>query len=317
MTSSRRYGPSVQNQFNLAGRRLGLDLAGLFEEDEEGSTQFGDLVPGMRVTSTARGRGHGLTMKPQQRDAVTTEFSLTPEAKGASSSSSSSVTLPGGPLQVQEVEKEPEIELKQYFGNVGGVGIEDIGEKGFGMKDYNAAIAAGYDPDSIREYVMANKENLYNIGPDAQRKLGITGYVSTKPGVFDYSQYGGTGFGMEDVKALEAQGVSEADMKKLAQQAPNVGPDAAARFGIAQPAAAAPAAPSYSRPTGAGTTPVTGYGLGKGDGSGFNYAAFGGSGFGMKDVAALASRGASQADMKRIAQGASNIGPEARKLLGL
>ena len=316
MTSSRRYGPSVQNQFNLAGRRLGLDLAGLFEEDEEGSTQFGDLVPGMRVTSTARGRGHGLTMKPQQRDAVTTEFSLTPEAKGgsSSSSSSSSVTLPGGPLK--EVE-EPEIELKQYFGNVGGVGIEDIGEKGFGMKDYNAAVAAGYDPDSIREYVMANKENLYNIGPDAQKKLGITGYVSTKPGVFDYSQYGGTGFGMEDVKALEAQGVSEADMKKLAQQAPNVGPDAAARFGIAQPAAAAPAAPSYSRPSGAGSTPVTGYGLGKGDGSGFNYAAFGGSGFGMKDVAALQSRGASQADMKRIAQGASNIGPEARRLLGL
>lgn len=315
MTSSRRYGPSVQNQFNLAGRRLGLDLAGLFEENEDGSTQFGDLVPGMRVTSTGRGRGHGLTMKPQQRDAVTTEFSLTPEAKGASSSSSSSVTLPGGPPQ--EVEKEPEIELKQYFGNVGGVGLEDIGEKGFGMKDYNAAVAAGYDPDSIREYVMANKENLYNIGPDAQRKLGITGYVSTKPGVFDYSQYGGTGFGMEDVKALEAQGVSEADMMRLAQQAPNVGPDAAARFGIAQPAAAAPAAPSYSRPTGAGTTPVTGYGLGKGDGSGFNYGAFGGSGFGMKDVAALASKGASQADMKRIAQGASNIGPEARKLLGL
>jgi len=120
MTSSRRYGPSVQNQFNLAGRRLGLDLAGLFEEDEDGSTQFGDLVPGMRVTSTARGRGHGLTMKPQQRDAVTTEFSLTPEAKGGSSSSSSSVTLPGGPPK--EIEKEPEIELKQYFGNVGGVG---------------------------------------------------------------------------------------------------------------------------------------------------------------------------------------------------
>ena len=321
MTSSRMYGPSVQNQFNLAGRRLGLDLAGLFEDDENGSSQFGDLVPGMRVTSTARGRGHGLTMRPQQRDAVTTEFSLTPEAKGgsSSSSSSSSVTLPGGPPK--EIEKEPEIELKQYVGNVGGVGVEDIGESGFGMKDYDAAIDAGYDPESIKDWVKSNRYNLENIGPGAREVLGMQDYVNLKPGKFDYSQYGESGFGMKDVEALEARGVSEEDMRILAQQAPRVGAEAAKRFGISSKtegqARKAPAPVEYNRPSGPSATPVTGYGLGKGDGSGFNYAAFGGSGFGMKDVAALQSRGASQADMKRIAQGASNIGPEARKLLGL
>ena len=93
MTSSRRYGPAVQNQFNLAGRRLGLDLAGLFEDDEDGASQFGNLVPGLNVSSIARGRGHALSMKPQQLDPVLTEFSLTPETGSTTS------TLPGGSTQ--------------------------------------------------------------------------------------------------------------------------------------------------------------------------------------------------------------------------
>ena len=132
---------------------------------------------------------------------------------------------------------------------------------------------------------------------------------------------------MEDYNALVNQGVSAAKIRTLAQQAPTLGTEAAKQLGLspsqaqqteaARQQVASMPTPSYSRPTGEGTTPVTGYGLGTGTGSGFNYAAFGGSGFGLEDVKALQSRGASQEDMRRIAQGASNIGPGARALLGL
>lgn len=311
MTSSRRYGPAVQNQFNLAGRRLGLDLAGLFEDNEDGTSQFGDLTPGLRVSSTARGRGHALSMKPQQLDPVTTEFSLTPETGSTTS------VIPGGsPVQPTPMPVSPPM-LKEYFGEVGGVGVRDIGESGFGMKDYNAAIDAGYDPESIKKYVMENQYNFTNIGPGARETLGITDYVSTAPGAFDYAEYGESGFGMKDVEALKAKGVPYARMKKLAEQAPRIGAGAAQYFDMAQTTAPEPDPVNYERPSGPGTTPVTGFGLGRGDGTGFAYEAFGGAGFGMKDVAALASKGASTADMQRIAKKASNIGPEARKLLGL
>ena len=67
----------IAQQFRSAGSRLGLDLLGLFEDDGEGtSTLKGDFDPRLQVSSTSRGRGYGLTMKPQQRDPVTTTFEL-------------------------------------------------------------------------------------------------------------------------------------------------------------------------------------------------------------------------------------------------
>tara|TARA_A100001201_G_scaffold23960_2_gene27184 strand:- start:1244 stop:2194 length:951 start_codon:yes stop_codon:yes gene_type:complete len=312
-----RYGKPMQSALRKAGGIFGLDLAGLFEEDDEA---LSDFAPGVEFEKTTKGKGGGLYMRPQPVTGETTRLQLLPRSAQVQLPSEININLPAPPIkELEEQVEEEDPVLKEYFGAVGGVGIEDIGLKGFGMKDYNAAIDAGYDPESIKKYVMENKANLYNIGPDAQKKLGIEGYVSTTPGVFDYSEFGGTGFGMKDVEALEARGVSEADMKKLAQQAPNVGPEAAARFGISVPASPPPAPVEYSRPSGPSATPVTGYGLGKGDGSGFNYGAFGGGGFGMEDVRALQSRGASQADMKRIAQSApgGQIGPEARRILGL
>jgi hypothetical protein len=299
-----------------AGSKFGIDLRGLFEDEEGNEVDTGGLVPGFKITSQLKGRSpNTATYKAPSEPARTAEFTLT-------TPSEYTPTQPGPAAYKPEAE-----ELKKYFGEVGGVGVTDIGQQGFGMKDYNAAIDAGYDPESIREWVMSNQANLYNIGPDAQKKLGITGYVSTKPGVFDYGAAGGAGFGMEDYNALVTQGVTPDKIRTLAKQAPTLGTEAAKQLGIsasqtqqaeaARQQVASMPAPSYTRPTGAGTTPVTGYGLGTGTGSGFNYAAFGGSGFGLQDVAALQSKGASQEDMRRIAQGASNIGPGARALLGL
>ena len=220
--------------------------------------------------------------------------------------------------------------LKKYYGTVGGVGVTDIGEQGFGMKDYNAAIDAGYDPESIKEYINANRANIFNIGPDARKVLGITDYESTAPGAYDYSALGGAGFGMEELKDLQNRNVDDATIRTLAQQAPMLGPDAASSLGIQasakqkaeaykQSQGASIPTPSYDRPTGENTTTVTGYGLGRGDGSGFNYEAFGGGGFGLEDVKALQSKGASLEDMKKIARSAPGglIGGGAREFLGL
>lgn len=300
-----------------AGSKFGIDLRGLFEDEEGNELDTGGLSPSFKITSHLKGRGpNTLTYKAPSEPARTAEFSLT-----APSEYTPTTTAPK--FQPEEAE------LKKYFGEVGGVGVTDIGMKGFGMKDYNAAIDAGYDPESIKEWVMSNKENLYNIGPDAQKKLGITGYVSTKPGVFDYGAAGGAGFGMEDYNALVAQGVAPQTLRTLAKQAPTLGSEAAAQLGIsasqgqqaeaARQQVASMPTPTYTRPSTPTSTPVTGYGLGTGTGSGFNYAAFGGGGFGLADVKALQSRGASQADIKRIAQGApgGQIGSGARALLGL
>lgn len=314
-----RYGKPMQSALRKAGGIFGLDLAGLFEEDDEAVSDF---APGVEFEKTTKGKGGGLYMAPQPVTGETTRLQLLPRSAQVQLPSEISINLPAPPIQELEEQVEEDPVLKEYFGAVGGVGVKEIGESGFGMKDYDAAIDAGYDPESIKEWVQSNRYNLENIGPGARDVLGMENYVNVKPGKFDYSQYGESGFGMEDVKALQARGVSYADMERLARQAPRVGAEAAKMFGMSVPAptpSPAPAPVSYNRPSGPSATPVTGYGLGKGDGSGFNYGAFGGGGFGMEDVKALQSRGASQADLKRIAQSApgGQIGPEARRLLGL
>lgn len=287
-----RYGKPMQSALRKAGGIFGIDLAGLFEEDDEA---LSDFAPGVEFEKTTKGKGGGLYMRPQPVTGETTRLQLLPKSAQVSLPSEININLPAPPTQQPEeqVEEEEPI-LKEYFGAVGGVGIEDIGGKGFGMKDYNIAIDAGYDPESIREYVTSNMANLIDIGPEAQKQLGIEGYVSTKPGRFDYGAAGGSGFGMEDVKALQARGVSQEDMKKLAEQAPQVGEEAAKMLGVRR-------------------------GGGGSSGGGFNYAAAGGSGFGMKDLESLQSRGASQAEIRRIAQAApgGQIGAGARAALGL
>jgi len=262
-----------------AGSKLGIDLAGLFEDENGEATGFEGLFPSFKITSQLKGRSPSTaTFKAAAEPARTVEFELAPEIASAVSA-----PPPAAP---------PQAALKTYFGTVGGVGVEDIGEKGFGLKDYYAAIDAGYDPESIKSWVQSQRPNLYNIGPGAQEVLGIQGYESTTPGLFDYTKYGAGGFGMKDVKALRAKGVDENTIRTLAAQAPMVGPKAAAQLNVA---------PSR-------TQTIT---------STYDPGSAGGAGFGMKDVEALRAQGVSDAQMREIAKRSSMIGGGAAAYLGI
>jgi len=273
--------------FRKAGSKFGIDLKGLFEDEEEGdTTPFGGLVPGLKTTSQLKGRSPGTaTFKAPSTPARTTEFTLTTPLSTAASAAYAA--------PAKAVEKEaPE---KVYYGSVGGVGVEDIGAQGFGLKDLQAARDAGYSEQSIKDYVESQRGNLFNIGEGAQKELGIQGYVSTTPGVFNYATSGGEGFGLKDLEALRARGVSDADARKLAAQAPMIGPGASAALNVA---------PSRSQ-----QAEVTA--------RNYDPGSQGGAGFGMADFNALAAQGVSTAQMREIAKRSPMMGPEAKARLGL
>jgi len=270
--------------FRKAGSKFGINLKGLFDDDEDGSSSFGGLVPGLKTTSNLKGRSPTTaTYKAPSQPARTTEFTL---------SAPSSIGLPGQQAPAQQAKEAPE---KVYYGTVGGVGVEDIGLQGFGLKDLQAARDAGYSEQSIKDYVESQRGNLYNIGEGAQKELGIQGYVNTNPGMFNYAASGGEGFGLKDLEALRARGVSDADARKLAAQAPMIGSGAAAALNVA---------PSRSQ-----QAEVTA--------RNYDPGSQGGAGFGMEDFNALAAQGVSEAQMREIAKRSPMMGPEARARLGL
>lgn len=281
--------PSAPSKFEglrKAGAKFGIDLAGLFDDTDEGTTGFEGLSPSFKITSQLKGRSPGtLTYKQPSEPARTAEFKLAPEIASAVTAQT----------QTQEQKKPEEAPEKKFYGYVGGANISEIGNQGFGLKDLTAALDAGYSMQSIKDYVESQRENIYNIGPGAQKALDIKGYVSTTPGVFDFSQYGGAGFGMKDVEALRAQGVDDATLKRLAANAPMVGGGAAAAVGYtpSQQQQTEAVARSYD-PTSAG-----------------------GAGFGMRDVEALQAQGVSKEQMRAIAARSPMVGGGAAAFLGL
>lgn len=280
-----------------AGERFGLKLSDLEELFDMRETAEGDQfgLPLSRVQVTEKGRGGSLGYKaPRTPTAVKTYGDLGGGATVATGGSFGNITV-GGPTPTKP-------EPKQYFGTVGGVGIEDIGGKGFGLKDYYAALGAGYEPESIKRYVDENRNKLFNIGEGAQKALGIEGYVSTTPGVFDYAKYGGEGFGMQDIQALRAKSVAEETIQQLASQAPRVGPEAARQLNYT------PSASQQQNMNQAAGVDVSNY----------DYSSAGLAGFGMEDVKALTGK-VSYEQMQEIAKKApgGQIGPAARQFLGL
>ena len=72
-----RYGKPLQSGLRKAGRLFGLDLAGLFSDDEDSKSDFD---PFLQFSTTSKART-GLSMRPQPQSPVTTQLSFLPRSE--------------------------------------------------------------------------------------------------------------------------------------------------------------------------------------------------------------------------------------------
>lgn len=294
-----------------AGQNFGFDLPEVSEEGKsETESVLSDYFPELKLSfapKTTRGSRLG-----RQSQSVTPEITL--KQREAAAAGGTGGTGTGGSVTSNlyfnmPAAPEKPAAPKVFTGQVGSAGVSEIGAQGFGLKDLTAAIDAGYSLSSIKDYVEKNKNTLYNIGPGAQEVLGVKGYVSTTPGVFNYKEYGEAGFGMKDIQALEKQGVSRDKLITLARQAPQVGPEAQKYLGLANeptaPANYPTYTPSASAPEPSSPTPS------------WNYASYGAGGFGGEDLNAALAQGASTSQIAQLAANAPGglVGQKVRDYL--
>jgi hypothetical protein len=346
-----KYAPILK-----AGKKFGLDLAGLFEDEEfTGGLEGLGLVPTVGQKALLKGRGAALSFRAPKEPTRISEFKLEPASTGSSTVAATPAPAPA-PAAAQASAPPPllqamEEELKTYYGNVGTLTPSDIGNFGIGKKDYEAAIASGYDPKSIKDYLEANIGRV-QVGKGLAEQLGIkwqpspqgSGAFSINTTDYDPSAFGGKNFGPEDINYLATQGISPGDMAKIAQAAASRGAgisSAAAQYlGIPQVAAGAgvPAATggggasqdvinqnvkeafssnqqvSAATPT-ASQARSAGYSAGD-VGRSYNAASVGGANFGPKDVAALSNAGYSASQISKIASSSgARVTPGAKQAM--
>ena len=68
-----RYNKPMKQGLRKAGGLFGLNLLDLFSDDE---SKRGDFEPALTFQTTTKGRGSGLTYRPQQQNPVTTRLQL-------------------------------------------------------------------------------------------------------------------------------------------------------------------------------------------------------------------------------------------------
>jgi hypothetical protein len=169
----------LASNFRRAGRLLGLDLAGLFKDDDTlKNTVF---MPNLTVSSTARGRGAPLTMMPQQRDPVTTSLTLAPPTYRGGSIlnnfnpvNNNTVTVGAGtpaPSPSPAPAPAPAPASRTYNWR------ENLKGGGFGTADYQNALSQGYSNTDIKDFVTSNPGIFggsgINIGQDVRAALGL------------------------------------------------------------------------------------------------------------------------------------------------
>ena len=130
-----RYGKPMQSGLRQAGRLFGLDLAGLFDDDEARS----DFDPFLQFTSTSKART-GLTMRPQPQSPVTTSLSFIPRAQQVAAPSE--VSAPA-------IETQKPSDLRELAAQYGQTAL-------FGAQDYRKAKEAGYSDEQIKKYLDEN-----------------------------------------------------------------------------------------------------------------------------------------------------------------
>ena len=165
MTSSLPFNQQNIDDFVLAGQALGLNLAALFDDEEEDTENDNDLLDGFQNLQlvTNKSRGNVLSYKPQASLSSSTDFVLDPD---------NSSTLPTPEPEPTEPEptdpEEPEEELPavdqgpdtSYYGDLNQLAAQYGATSLFGTQDYLQAKEQGYSDDQIKSYLDANPNIL-------------------------------------------------------------------------------------------------------------------------------------------------------------
>lgn len=240
-----RYDKPTQSALRKAGMIFGLDLASLFDKEDDEDEAYSDFAPGVEFEKTTKGKGGGLYMRPQPVTGETTRLKFLPREAQIATPGELSINLSAPSIQnltnqmmgkEEEEEMEEEIldrPLASFIGSGGTGGA--IGAQGIGK-----AQQYGYSDADIR--AMAQQEGL-KFGENAARSLGISTELTSAKG------QGGTGGALGDtaVTNLRNRGLADEAIVSLArQQGLKFGEKAAASLGVGQdmmyqaPKAAAP-----------------------------------------------------------------------------
>lgn len=294
-TFASKYGDFVRK----AGSKFGFDLAGLFEDTEEGSSPFDGFAPSFSMQTMQKGRPGSLTYTTPKTQARISEFSLTPEGTGSTVGSAT-----GGTPQVPAVETPEEEKVKEkadrllssFIGPSGSAG--EIGAMGIGR---------------AQEYGLSNEDILskakaegLKFGEQAAKGLGIQTELGGYTGL-DATQ---GALGLAGLQRAREAGLSDSAIQSLAkQQGLKFGQEAAKSLGLSQEAVYTPAPQAYSG------APAANYQ------SGGSLSSFVGSGgtagaMGASAVGRAMAAGKSASDIRReaAAQGVT-FGPAALAML--
>ena len=232
-----RYDKPTESALRKAGMIFGLDLASLFDKEDDEDEAYSDFAPGVEFEKTTKGKGGGLYMRPQPVTGETTRLKFLPREAQIMTPGELSINLSAPSIQnltnqMMDQEEEEEMEeeildrpLASFIGS-GGSGGSAIGAQGIGR-----AQEYGYSDSDIR--AMARQEGL-KFGENAARSLGLnTELSSARGGNVDPNVQGA--LGAEALKRLRNRGLADEAIVSLAkQQGLKFGEAAGQQLGVGQ-----------------------------------------------------------------------------------
>ena len=159
-----RYNKPMKQGLRKAGGLFGLNLLDLFSDDE---SKRGDFEPALTFQTTTKGRGSGLTYRPQQQNPVTTRLQLLARDEQAAAPSAifnntiNNQNIQGeapaaqtpAPTTPDPQTPEPPSDTRQNLFDLS----RQYGQTAlFGAQDYIKAKEAGYSREEIQSFLDDN-----------------------------------------------------------------------------------------------------------------------------------------------------------------
>lgn len=209
MTSSRR---KTFDTFRKAGGMFGIDLAGLFQDDENGEGGFPEgFTPQLRVTSQLKGRSPSTaTYKAPKTPARTAEFELLPETKSVTPAAmeaqpaeqAAAAPAAAAPASQQMPQMQP----------------QQLEEPKAASDEFATRIAGAYQREFGRDPLQQEIEDWRGTGlgvQEAERQLDIHPFRNFDKAVTEYynvtmgrapvqseiEDWRGTGYSLGDIKS--------------------------------------------------------------------------------------------------------------------